>query len=204
MSPTKEMGDSQDNTTKNQEGRAPAYIENQSPVFTPIVQRSRREGLLKKSQVVLRTIGFVFSFLSFVIMASNRHGITTDGVLDYSNNFNDYDAYRYLLAIGVISTVYTIFQVVRQSIELGTGKLMLSHQGLNLMDFIGDQIVAYLLISAASTAVPTTNNGRNSGVLLSSFTNSSAASISMGFMAFLAVALSALISGYRLSIQTSI
>ncbi|KAJ4969736.1 hypothetical protein NE237_002835 [Protea cynaroides] len=204
MSPSKEMGGSQDNTTKNEEGMAPAYIENQSPVYTAVVQRSRREGLMKKSQVVLRTIGFVFSVLSFVIMACNRHGITTDGVLYYSDNFNDYDAYRYLLSVAVISTVYTKFQVVRQIIELCTGKLMLSHEGLNFVDFIGDQIVAYLLISAASTAVPTTNDGRTSGVLLSSFTNSCAASISMAFMAFLAMALSALISGYRLSTQTSI
>ncbi|KAJ4969796.1 hypothetical protein NE237_002895 [Protea cynaroides] len=120
------MGDSEANTTKNQEGLAPAYIENQSAVYTPVVQRSQREGLMKKSQVVLRTIGFVFSVLSFVIMASNRHGSTTDGVLYYSDNFNDYDAYsRYFHRLHKISgcapnyrTLYWEAHVIARGIEL--------------------------------------------------------------------------------------
>ena len=64
------------------------------------------------------------------------------------------------------------------------------------------QVVAYLLISAASSAVPLTDRLRESADNI--FTDSSASAISMEFLAFFALALSALISGYKLANQTYI
>lgn len=64
------------------------------------------------------------------------------------------------------------------------------------------QTVAYLLISAASAAIPMTNRMREGGDNI--FTDSLAASISMEILAFIALALSALISGYRLTTQSQI
>lgn len=70
------------------------------------------------------------------------------------------------------------------------------------------QIAAYLLISAGSAAVPITNSLReleddySSGGSL--FTDSSSAAIAMAFIAFLFLALSALVSGYKLSRQSYI
>ena len=61
------------------------------------------------------------------------------------------------------------------------------------------QIVAYLLISSASSAVPMTNRIREGADNM--FTDASAAAISMSFFAFLCLAASALISGYKLSTQ---
>lgn len=62
--------------------------------------------------------------------------------------------------------------------------------------------MSYLLISSASSAVPMTNRMREGADNL--FTDSLAASISMQFLAFLALAFSALISGYKLSSQSYI
>ncbi|KAH7514702.1 hypothetical protein FEM48_Zijuj11G0118300 [Ziziphus jujuba var. spinosa] len=62
-------------------------------------------------------------------------------------------------------------------------------------------ITAYLLISSASSAIPLTNRLRESEDDI--FTDSSAAAISMSFLAFFALALSSLISGYKLSNQAS-
>jgi Domain of unknown function (DUF588) len=59
------------------------------------------------------------------------------------------------------------------------------------------QVIAYLLISGMSAATPLTDYMRTGSDNL--FTDSAAASISMAFFAFLAIALSALISGYKLS-----
>lgn len=67
-------------------------------------------------------------------------------------------------------------------------------------DLFSLQIMAYLLISAASSAVPLTNRIRESADNL--FSDTSAASISMAFLAFFALALSAMISGYKLSTQS--
>lgn len=61
------------------------------------------------------------------------------------------------------------------------------------------QIVAYLLISSASSAIPLTNRMREGSDNI--FTDASAAAISMSIFAFLSLAASALISGYKLSTQ---
>ncbi|XP_013623961.1 CASP-like protein 4B1 [Brassica napus] len=66
-----------------------------------------------------------------------------------------------------------------------------------LLDFSGDQIVAYLLISAASSAIPLTNRFREGQDNI--FTDSAASAITMAVLAFLSLALSALFSGYKLS-----
>ncbi|XP_043706913.1 CASP-like protein 4B1 [Telopea speciosissima] len=200
MNPTKEMENSQDHTPMKPETAPPLPppdIENQSSSYTLVHQRRRREDLLKKGQVVLRTICSLFSFISFVIMATNNHRVSGN---IYDNNFHHYEQYRYLLAIGIISTVYTIAQVLRQIHEFSTGKYLFSQLGLNFLDFFGDQIIAYLLVSGASSAVPLTNLARKQrdNVLA----DPAAASISMAILAFVALAMSALISGFKLSIFT--
>ncbi|KAJ7961148.1 CASP-like protein [Quillaja saponaria] len=127
-------------------------------------------------------------------MASNKHG-------DW-REFDKYEEYRYLLAMGILATIYTGLQAWRQIQELSTGKRLFQQRPSALVDFFGDQIMAYLLISAASSAVPLTNRMREGADNF--FTDSSAASISMGFLAFFCLALSAMISGYNLSTQSYI
>lgn len=64
------------------------------------------------------------------------------------------------------------------------------------------QVTAYLMMSALSAAIPITNRMREGADNV--FTDSSAASISMAFFAFICLALSALISGFKLAKQTYI
>ncbi|XP_042492574.1 CASP-like protein 4B1 [Macadamia integrifolia] len=199
MSSTKEMENSQDNTPMKKLEAAPPDIENQLSSYTTAHRLSGREDLLKKGQIVLRTIGLLFSILSFVIMSTNNHRVRGN---PYDNNFDHYEQYRYLLAIGIISTVYTIAQILRQIHEFSTGKYLLSQLELNFLDFFGDQIIAYLLISAASSAIPLTDQARRHKDKV--LADPSAASISMAILGFMAMALSALISGFKLSIHISI
>lgn len=68
----------------------PADVENPSTstvVVSSILTRWRREDLLKKGNLVLRASAFFFSLISFVVMASNKHG-------DW-RNFNRYEEYRW-------------------------------------------------------------------------------------------------------------
>ncbi|XP_009800838.1 CASP-like protein 4B1 [Nicotiana tabacum] len=154
-----------------------------------IVRRWKREDLVKRGSLVLHGFGLVFSLIAFIVMASNTHGDWKD--------FDRYEEYRYVLAIAILSTLYTGLQVLRQIHELSTGKESFSRQKLALLSFISDQVVAYLLLSAASSAVPLTNRMRENSDNI--FTDSSVAAISMEFLAFFALAVSALISGYKLS-----
>lgn len=69
-------------------------------------------------------------------------------------------------------------------------------------NFVELQMMAYLLISAASSAVPLTNRMREGADNI--FTDQSAAAIIIQFLAFLSLALSALVSGYKISNQSYI
>ncbi|XP_057983281.1 CASP-like protein 4B1 [Malania oleifera] len=173
-------------------------VECQTPVtgygVSAIIRRWKREDLLNRGALALRGLTLLFSLLSFVIMASNNHGDWKD--------FDKYEEYRYLLAIAILSTLYSGGQALRHIHELSIGKLMLTQRKSAMLDFFGDQIVAYLLISSASAAIPLTNRMREGADNL--FTDSSATAISMSFFAFMVLALSALISGFKLSNQSYI
>ncbi|XP_071722335.1 CASP-like protein 4B1 [Rutidosis leptorrhynchoides] len=160
---------------------------------TGILRRWRHEDSFKRISLALRAFGFLFSVLAFIIMASNKHG--------RGRNFDEYEEYRYALAIAILSTLYTGLQSWRQIHEMSTGKAIISGRNLALIDFFGDQITAYLLISAASSAVPMTNRIREGAD--NTFTDATAACISMEFLAFFILGLSAMLSGYKLVKQSS-
>ncbi|KAL2330641.1 hypothetical protein Fmac_018222 [Flemingia macrophylla] len=156
-----------------------------------ILRRWKREDLLKRGSLALRGVALLFSLISFVIVASNKHGDWRD--------FDKYEEYRYLLAIAILSCLYTGAQAFRQIQELSTSKRLLQPRMAAMVDFFGDQIMAYLLISSASSAIPMTNRMREGADNI--FTDSSASAISMSIFAFFCLAGSALISGYKLSTQ---
>ncbi|CAL0302595.1 unnamed protein product [Lupinus luteus] len=156
-----------------------------------IMWRWKRDDMLKKVSLALRGGAMVFSLISFIAMASNKYGDSKD--------FDRYNEYRYLVAIGILSTLYTAVQVFRQIRELSTGKLLINPRSGDIIDFFGDQIMAYLLISSSSSAIPLTNSMRIGADNI--FTDTSSAAITMSFFAFLCLAVSALISGYKLSVQ---
>ncbi|CAL1378604.1 unnamed protein product [Linum trigynum] len=161
-----------------------------------ILRRWRREDRLNKASVICRGLGFVFSLLAFIIMASNNHG-------DWMS-FDKYEEYRYLVGITVLSTLYAGAQAFRQVHELHSGKytIPLQRRTSAIVDFCSDQVASYLLMSAASSAVPLTNRMREGADNI--FTDTSAAAISMALLAFIALALSSVVSAHKLFTQSYI
>lgn len=51
---------------------------------------------------------------------------------------------RYLLAIAILSTLYTGGQVLRHIHELSTGKFLLQQRTSAMVDFFGDQVRVFL------------------------------------------------------------
>ncbi|XP_061375832.1 CASP-like protein 4B1 isoform X1 [Gastrolobium bilobum] len=96
-----------------------------------IVRRWKMEDLLKRGSLWLRGIALFFSLISFILIVSNNHG-------DW-REFDKYEEYRYLLAIAILSILYTGGQVFRQAHELSTGKNLLQLRTVALIDFVGDQ-----------------------------------------------------------------
>ncbi|KAJ8457876.1 hypothetical protein OPV22_030802 [Ensete ventricosum] len=164
---------------------------NPATVVLALIAWWRGKDLLERSGLVLRPLALIFSLFAFIVCASNRHG-------DWKN-FNRYEEYRYLLAISILALLYSIFQVSKQAYRFSTGKDLVPKNYSGIVDFAGDQVMAYLLISALSAAIPITNSMR--GGADNVFTDASSASISLAFFAFVSIALSALISGFKLSKQ---
>ncbi|XP_062181673.1 CASP-like protein 4B4 [Phragmites australis] len=162
-------------------------------VMGAVVRRWRTQDLLDRSGSALRAAAWALSLLAFLVMAFNEHG-------DWKQ-FDRYEEYRYIVAIGLLTFIYTTLQLVRHGVRLTGGQDLQAKTGL-FVDFAGDQVTAYLMMSALSAAIPITNRMREGADNM--FTDSSAVSISMAFFAFVCLALSALISGFKLAKQTYI
>ncbi|KAG9159220.1 hypothetical protein Leryth_023148 [Lithospermum erythrorhizon] len=96
-----------------------------------IVQKWRRDDLLKKGSLSLCVASLIFSLIALIIMASNKHG-------DWKN-YNKYEEYRYVLAIAIISTLYSGLQAILQLNDLSGRELILKHHKM-ILDFFGDQV----------------------------------------------------------------
>ncbi|KAH9619667.1 hypothetical protein KSS87_002206, partial [Heliosperma pusillum] len=96
-----------------------------------VLRRWKRDDYLRKGSLSLRAFGLFFSLLSFIIMASNNHG-------DW-REFDKYEEYRYVLAIAILSTIYTGVQTYKQVHQLSTGNELLAFKNSALIDFVGDQ-----------------------------------------------------------------
>ncbi|KAI3857054.1 hypothetical protein MKX03_015426 [Papaver bracteatum] len=67
---------------------------------------------------------------------------------------NEFHESRYVLAGGILSPIYNLYQVSRQRYYWSTGKSLFEQRTTSLVDFFGDQIIAYLLVSCASAMAP--------------------------------------------------
>ncbi|KAG8099015.1 hypothetical protein GUJ93_ZPchr0013g36667 [Zizania palustris] len=129
--------------------------------------------------LVLRAAAALLAFVAVALVASCRHG----GWMEFAR----YQEYRYLLGVTVVASLYSALQALRT----------FRRRRATFLDFAGDQVVAYLLITAAAAALPITIRMRSAVVNI--FTDAMAASISLAFLAFAALAVSAMLAGFSLS-----
>ncbi|SPT16145.1 unnamed protein product [Triticum aestivum] len=129
--------------------------------------------------LVLRAGAALLSFVAMALVASCRHGDWMD--------FLRYQEYRYLLGVSVVAFVYSAAQALKNFRRMRRGDAHAS-----FLDFAGDQAVAYLLVTASAAALPITIRMRSA--VINVFTDAIAASIALGFLAFAALALSAMFS----------
>ncbi|RWW23281.1 hypothetical protein GW17_00012487 [Ensete ventricosum] len=156
-----------------------------SAVVRSVVRRWRREHLLEKSGLILRALAWIFSLIAVAVLASNRRG----GWM----SFDHYQEYRWVRRMDFAC--------------LGGGAGVLDGAGAEAgapvrhrQGFGAEAVIAYLLISASSAAIPITDRMRQE--VVNTFTDASVAAISMALLAFAALSLSALISGFEVSKQS--
>ncbi|XP_059670158.1 CASP-like protein 4A3 [Cornus florida] len=156
-----------------------------------ILRRTKREKMVKEAALGLRVCGMVFCLISFSVMAANKN---KGWALD---SFDRYKEFRYAMAVNVIGFVYSGGQACFMAYHLATGKYVSRHQLRYFLDFSVDQIMTYLLISASSSAAIRVDDWQSNWGK-DKFPEMARASVIMSFLAFVALALSSLISGYTL------
>ncbi|XP_021761000.1 CASP-like protein 4B1 [Chenopodium quinoa] len=155
------------------------------------VQKWRKEDWMKKGVLVLvlRAFALLFSFLSFIIMV-------------VIPNFQLSEPNSYVFSIALITMVYTAIQVGIKGHELRIGKDIISSDVVVWIDFIGDQVMTYMLLSSASTGAMNTNLARNMGYV-NPIVEKESTAVAMAFLAFFSLASASLISGYHLFTELS-
>ncbi|KAF7134350.1 hypothetical protein RHSIM_Rhsim08G0171300 [Rhododendron simsii] len=139
-------------------------------------RRRRREVMVKRAELGLRVCEVILCLVSFCVMMSDKsRGWAGDSYYRYME-------FRYCVAVTLIGFAYSGFQACDLTYNLITG----------------NHILAYLLVSASSSAATriddwVSNWGEDK------FTDMATLSVAMSLLAFAALALSTLISGYNLS-----
>ncbi|KAL8141002.1 hypothetical protein V2J09_007023 [Rumex salicifolius] len=137
----------------------------------------------------LRGASLLFSFLSFVIIATIK-------------KFTTNDSYNYVFAIAMISFIYNAFQNGKGVYELVSRHELISHNKTSaFIDFIGDQAIAYMLMSGSSVGFALANEmGKLADVTtgLDELVGKTAGGAAMLFFAFLTLVFPTLFSGVKL------
>ncbi|XP_023550770.1 CASP-like protein 4A1 [Cucurbita pepo subsp. pepo] len=155
------------------------------------MKKIKREELRKKILLGFRIVGFVFCLASFSVMASDKN---QGWALD---SFYRYKEFRYCMAVNVIGFVYSALQSYDLVYFLSTGKHMIRNYFKQYFDFFIDQIVAYLLLSASSSAATRVDDWQSNWGK-DKFPDMAITSVGLSIVAFVAFALSCIISGYTL------
>ncbi|XP_062170296.1 CASP-like protein 4A3 [Alnus glutinosa] len=173
-------------------------VQRSEPVMsTPWGRKTKREEMVRRAALGFRLSEMVLCLVSFSVMAADK----TQGWS--GDSFDRYKEYRYCLSVNVIAFVYSGFQAYALTHHLITGKPLIRHRHRHHFDFFMDQILAYLLISASSSAATRVDDWQSNWGK-DQFTKMASASVGMAFLAFVAFAFSSLISGYNLCTPESI
>ncbi|XP_051141206.1 CASP-like protein 4A1 [Andrographis paniculata] len=164
-----------------------------------ILRRAKREKMVKQAGLGFRVFGSLFCLVSLSVMAANRN---QGWALD---SFYRYKEFRYCMSVNVIGFVYSGAQAFELSYNLATGKYAAHQHHLlrHYLDFAFDQIIAYLLISASSSATIRVEDWQSNWGN-DKFPGMATTSVSISFLAFVAFAASSLVSGYVLCTSKSL
>ncbi|KAK9073519.1 hypothetical protein SSX86_007843 [Deinandra increscens subsp. villosa] len=171
---------------------------------SPLTRRLKRDVMVDRAALGFRVLEVILCLIAFSVMASDKTQGWSGDSFDRYREYR-YDPYqrRYLVAVNAIGFAYAAFQAIDMTYHIIYGKHIISYSLRALFDFLIDQILAYLLISASSSAATrvddwVSNWGKDD------FTQMATASIGMSFLAFFAFAISSIISGYNLCNQKSL
>ncbi|KFK33123.1 hypothetical protein AALP_AA6G333800 [Arabis alpina] len=168
------------------------------PSFSSTNTRDTKLGnLVRRCLVGFRVCAFLSCLVSFSVMVSDRDkGWARD-------SFYKYKEFRFCLAANVIGFVYSAFMICDLVYLLSTSIRRSKHNLRHFLEFGLDQMIAYLLASASTSASIRVDDWlSNWGA--DKFPDLARASVSLSFVSFVSFAFCSLASGYALCSLRSI
>ncbi|CAA7055287.1 unnamed protein product [Microthlaspi erraticum] len=167
------------------------------PSFSTAPRDSKWGSFVRKALLVFRVSAFVSCLVSFSVMVADRDkGWARD-------SFYKYKEFRFCLAANVIGCVYSAFMICDLVYLLSTSIRRSRHNLRHFLEFGLDQMIAYLLASASTSASIRVDDWlSNWGA--DKFPDLARASVSLSFISFVSFAFCSLASGYALCSLRSI
>ncbi|XP_057789141.1 CASP-like protein PIMP1 [Salvia miltiorrhiza] len=144
--------------------------------------------------LIVRVVTLVCLLISVIVIATNNPEV--DGG---KMKFNDFYAYRYMLATGVVGIAYTFLQIAFTIYFVSTGN-RLGGNGLMFLDFFGDKALSYLLATGAAAGFGLTVDLNRIGFEsdVKDFLNKANAAASLLFFGFIFSVVSSIFSSFSL------
>ncbi|XP_020577707.1 CASP-like protein 4C1 [Phalaenopsis equestris] len=179
---------------RNGDLRSPAVVRHgQNPFQSTVTEQKLRR--LNALILLLRFAAFCFSLAAAIFMASNSS--RTPG----SPSWLHYPSFRFVLAANSIVSVYCLFEMFASVWEILKGGTFLPESMQLWFDFSHDQMFAYMLLAAEATGTGVARDLHGDGACdaAGAFCVQAYISVGLGVGGFAFLALSALLSGFRVA-----
>ncbi|KAG0496795.1 hypothetical protein HPP92_001307 [Vanilla planifolia] len=178
---------------RNGDLRSPSALHQHNPFHSTVSQQKLRR--LNALILLLRFAAFCFCLAAAIFMASNSSHSSD------SPSWSHFPTFRYVLAANSIVAIYSVFEMCAAVWEILKAATLLP-EGMQIwFEFSHDQVFAYMLLSAEAAGVGEARRLRGLGSCDASggFCVQAYISVALGFAGFAFLALSALLSGFRVA-----
>ncbi|XP_074590359.1 CASP-like protein 4C1 [Curcuma longa] len=153
---------------------------------SPALHHRRR---LHVFTLLLRLVTFGFALAAVIVTATIS-----------SPSWLRFHSFRFVLAANAIVAAYSLFETCASVYQILTGGATLFPEPMQLLfDFAHDQAFAYMAMAAGAAAAADARRLRGGGACEGGFCVQADIAVAMGFAAFGFLALTALVTGYRIA-----
>ncbi|MFS7961424.1 putative casparian strip membrane protein [Helianthus anomalus] len=173
------------------------------PHDTPLFQSTVSQSNLRRFNywiLLFRLSAFCFSLSAAVFMLTTNvahHDHDDDSISP--PRWYHFGAFRFVFAANSIVAIYSLFEIGASVWEIYSNCTVFPEFSQVWFDFGHDQVFAYLLLSAGSTGTELARQlrGVDTCTVNNAFCIQSDIALALGFVGFLSVLISSLLSGYR-------
>ncbi|KAF3660873.1 putative CASP-like protein-like isoform X2 [Capsicum annuum] len=158
--------------------------------FSVASTRLRSRPSLYTYDITLRSLALLFSFISALSLAVPSPTRTKRGI----SRLRDNPQLMYCFTVSILAFIYSAFQLFKRVCDIAYGGVLISDRTSDYLSFILDQLAGYLLVSSSSVTIQVIQQMDGHTTLW----KAAIIAVCMSFIAYVVLAISALLSGYKL------